>query len=363
MNNPENPDITNYLFARAGAQGIPLGGTFELTPMCNMNCRMCYIRMNEEQMKARGELRTPEQWLELAKQAKAAGMLFLLITGGEPLLYPGFRELFVELKKLGLFVSINTNGTMIDEDTVEFFKQYPPYRINITLYGGSDEAYRNLCRYENGYKKVINAISMLKAAKLSVKINCSITPDNMDDAEKVLGMAKDFSSACSLGCYMFPPTRRDDKTTSRFTPEEAGKCQAMVDKMRYEPKDFDDNIKKIKAVESGELVMDIPSKFRCRAGLSSFWVTWNGKMNACGMMESFNLEPFRDGFDKCWKEINESIRNAVALKGCEGCKDRALCKVCPSIAYAETGDINKKPQYLCEMVDVWKKEMIKLSDV
>lgn len=361
MSDEFNPDLTGYLFDRAGAQGIPLGGTFELTPVCNMNCRMCYIRMSEEQMKSKGRLRTVDEWLNLAQQAKDAGMLFLLITGGEPLLYPDFRELFAALKKMGLFVSINTNGTLINEEMVEFFKKYPPYRINITLYGGSDETYKRLCRYENGYDKVIKAVKLLKEAKLSVKINCSITSENVSDAEAILGMAKDFSTACSLGCYMFPPTRRDDKSTCRFTPEEAGKCQAMVDKMRYEPKDFENNVKKIIAVESGELKMEIPSRFRCRAGRSSFWVTWNGRMNACGMIEGFDLEPFETGFDKCWKTINDSISNAVALKGCEGCKDRAICKVCPAIAAAETGDYNKKPEYLCRMVEVWKEEMLKLS--
>ncbi|MBP3312208.1 MAG: hypothetical protein J6L72_08255 [Butyricicoccus sp.] len=36
---------SNYLFAKAGGQGIPLSGTFELTARCNLDCRMCYIHM------------------------------------------------------------------------------------------------------------------------------------------------------------------------------------------------------------------------------------------------------------------------------------------------------------------------------
>lgn len=362
MSEDFNPDLMNYLYERAGSRGIPLGGTFELTPVCNMNCRMCYIRMSEEQMKEKGGLKSAEEWLSLAEQAKSEGMLFLLITGGEPLIYPDFKRLFTSLKKMGLFVSINTNGTMIDDDMVEFFKSNPPYRINITLYGGSNETYRRLCRFDNGYNRVISAIAKLKAAKLPVKINCSITPENMVDAEAVLGMAKDFSSPCSLGCYMFPPTRRDDKATNRFIPEEAGVNQAKIDKMRYEPKDFDENVRKIRAVENGELKIDVPSRYRCRAGRSSFWITWQGKMNACGMTESFNLDPFEDGFAQCWKKINEAIRDAAALTGCEGCRDRAVCKVCPAIAAAETGDVNKKPEYLCRMVEAWKREMLRISD-
>ncbi|MCQ2472359.1 MAG: radical SAM protein [Clostridia bacterium] len=361
MSESFNPDVMNYLYARAGAQGIPLGGTFELTPVCNMNCRMCYIRMSESEMKSKGCLKTAEQWLQLAQQAKDAGMLFLLVTGGEPLLFPQFKELFMELKSMGLMVSINTNGTLIDDEMVEFFKNYPPYRINITLYGASNETYKRLCRFDNGYTRVINAIDKLKKAKLPVKINCSITPDNITDAKAVLSMAKDFSSPCSLGCYMFPPTRRDNKATNRFTPAEAGKYQAAIDKMRYENKDFQENIQKILLSDNGELKSYAPSIFRCRAGRSSFWITWQGKMNACGMMETFDLDPFKDGFVPCWQAVNKKISNSTALEGCEGCKDRAVCKVCPAIAAAETGDINKKPQYLCDMVEAWKKEMLAIS--
>ena len=36
------------LFARADTQGIPLSGTFELTPRCNFNCKMCYIHRSEQ---------------------------------------------------------------------------------------------------------------------------------------------------------------------------------------------------------------------------------------------------------------------------------------------------------------------------
>ena len=32
------------LFARAAAGQIPINGSLELTPLCNMNCDMCYVR-------------------------------------------------------------------------------------------------------------------------------------------------------------------------------------------------------------------------------------------------------------------------------------------------------------------------------
>ena len=64
----------------------------------------------------KGRLRTKGEWIKLAHQMKDAGTLFLLLTGGEPLLFPGFKEVYIELQKMGMILTINTNGTLIDEE-------------------------------------------------------------------------------------------------------------------------------------------------------------------------------------------------------------------------------------------------------
>lgn len=361
--NPQqnNPDIAAYLYQRAGEKGIPLGGNFELTPRCNMNCKMCYIRMSEQEMAHIGRERTVDEWLDIAKQAKDAGMLFLLLTGGEPLLYDGFWELYTELKKMGLLISINTNAVLMTDEVISKFIELPPYKINVTVYGGSDETYSRLCRCPGGFARAVGAVKKLKSAGIYVKINGSITPENVDDIDDCFNIAKEVGAPCSLGCYMFPPVRRSGQESNRFSPTQAGRYQAFIDKFRYSQKDFDDTIKKIESADRGECPENIPFAFRCRAGRSSFWITWNGKMNACGMMDTFSLDPFKDGFLSCWEKINSSICEAVALSGCKGCPNREICKVCPAIAYAETGDVNGRPGYICKMLESWKEQMKLLS--
>ena len=44
--------------AKAAQKHIPLGGSFELTPRCNLRCKMCYIRMDKWQMDQIGRERT-----------------------------------------------------------------------------------------------------------------------------------------------------------------------------------------------------------------------------------------------------------------------------------------------------------------
>lgn len=352
-------DLTSLLYAEASAKGVPLGGTFELTPLCNMNCKMCYIRMTKEERDRKGRERTADEWLDLARQAKEQGMLFLLLTGGEPFLYKDFWYLYEELKKMGLLVSINSNGTMLQGEVLERLIKNPPVRINITIYGGSDKTYADLCRCPDGYTRATEAVRKLRESGVTVKINGSITPLNCEDIIECFDFAKEMETLCQLGSYMFPPTRRDDVTTARFTAEEAGRYQAIIDKMRFEPQDLANMIAENERCDKEGSKSDLPQKFRCRAGRSGFWVTWKGEMTGCGMMEKFYEHPFEDGFAECWKRLNKTVTEQTVLTACKDCEQRDICKVCPAMALAETGDFNKKPQYICQMNEAWKKELCK----
>ena len=117
------------LIERASEQRLPINGSIELLPLCNMNCGMCYVRLSREEMERQGRLRTAEEWLSVARQLKDAGTLFLLLTGGEPLIYPAFKQLYTALRALGFLITINTNGTLIDEDWAAFFGQHKPRRL------------------------------------------------------------------------------------------------------------------------------------------------------------------------------------------------------------------------------------------
>ena len=74
---PVEPPITEYLHRKAAHLRLPLSGTFELTPCCNMNCRMCYVRMSKEEQENIRPLRTAKEWIELGKEAKEQGLLYL----------------------------------------------------------------------------------------------------------------------------------------------------------------------------------------------------------------------------------------------------------------------------------------------
>ena len=115
------------VWEKAYADGIPISGTFELTPRCNFRCPMCYVRLTSEETARRGGELPVEEWLRLAEEAKEAGTTWLCITGGEPLLYPDFEELYRELAEMGFFITLQTNGYLLAKEKFQrLFDELPP---------------------------------------------------------------------------------------------------------------------------------------------------------------------------------------------------------------------------------------------
>ena len=118
------PTIKQFVYRRGAQKRIPVSGTFELTPRCNLSCKMCYVRMSAEEQRQRGVELTTEEWLSIAREAVKEGMIYLLLTGGEPLLRPDFTEIYRGIIQMGVVISVNTNATLVTPEIVECFKQH-----------------------------------------------------------------------------------------------------------------------------------------------------------------------------------------------------------------------------------------------
>lgn len=357
--------LTNSLFHRASQRKIPLSGTFEVSPMCNFDCKMCYVRLSKEQVESHSrKMLTLDQWKRLADEAEKKGLLYLLITGGEPFLWPDFWELYEYVSRKGFVVSINSNGSMIDESAVERLKKCPPSRINITLYGATNETYERLCQTQNGFTKVDKAIRALKAAGIQVKLNCSLTPYNVCDLEKMIRYAEEQQIIIETNTYMFPPLRKDPGSIGvnhRFTPEEAAQWQLKRYRLQYgeeKYKNFAEGICKglINPMGLDESCYDpVDGKVRCRAGSAAFWITWDGYMTPCGMIPDPKSDVVENGFEKSWEKVIADTEKICLSGVCSECKNKGICHSCAAMAMAETGEFGKIPIYLCRMMEAMKK--------
>lgn len=375
MGRQVEPVITEYLHIKASRLGIPLNGTFELTPLCNMNCRMCYVRMDRKQQEAVRPLRTAEEWLVLGEEAKERGMTYLLLTGGEPFMRPDFRQIMQGLHRMGFVLSINSNGTMINEETVEWLKETPPVRINITLYGASDETYGRLCQNPRGFTQVTKAIHLLKEAGILVKLNCSVTPYNAEDLEQIFSFAEKEKLVVQATSYMFPPLRRDASKVGwndRFSAEESARQEAWINVYQNGREVY---LKYMESEEMAALSGDIEEdcmmvgeedrdedthekegdRIRCRAGKCSFWVTWDGRFLPCGMLPGENaLNVFEAGFDAAWEQTQAEAAAIRLPVRCSTCSLKDKCRACAAMVYTESGNYHDVPLYRCQMAHAYE---------
>lgn len=343
----------NYLCDRATITKTPIGATFELTPLCNMDCRMCYVRMSPDEMKRKGRLKSADEWTAYAEQAKAKGLLFLLLTGGEPFLYPEFRTLYARLKAMGLIVSVNTNGTLLNRETVEWLSTLPPRRLNITVYGASDETYARLCENPKGYTQVMHALELCREYGIQVKLNFTVTRENMADYPAVLRMARESGLPITVAYYVFPANRRSiDNGSSRLTPAEAADARIMAEIHDLGAQGFLEKCKAVLAMENGELCAEKPphdTAFTCRAGTSTFWINWQGKVLLCGMTDVIQFDLDEHGFEKCWQLLQEAVNRTCCSSQCAECRHETVCPRCAAAAIAETGAYEGTPSYLCKL--------------
>lgn len=357
--------FTKHLFRKATAHGLPLSGTFELSPVCNFSCPMCYVRRTPADVRASARpILTNKDWLKTALEAREAGTLYLLLTGGEPFLVPGFRELYCELIKLGFILTVNTNGSMIDETCAEWLAKLPPVRLNITMYGASDETYNNMCRAKDGFAKFDKAVNLLKKAGVPVKLNCSLTPVNAGDLETMINYAAERELIIEVNTYMFPPVRRDAADTAeyrRFTPAEAAGYHLERYRLQYGEERYKiflgeliDGICGLPAPD--EYCTDpVDGKLSCRAGRAAYWITWDGLMTPCGMMCEPAVDIRRQSFAAAWEKLKAETESLRLSGVCKRCKNHGICHSCAAMAAAETGDFGGVPAYLCEMTAEMKR--------
>ncbi len=310
---------------------IPISATVELTPFCNFNCVMCYVRLSPEQAAKQGELLSKEKLLKIAREAKDMGTLYLTLTGGEPLSRPDFWDIYRELNKMGFLISILSNGSLIDEYAIEKFKEYGmPYSVKLTLYGANDETYKKVCNSNNGFTKIEKAVKLLKENKVPLSLTATIVKENADDLREMYEIAKNWGVRFCHTISVVKSARGSINTaeTSRFAFDEFAHHLSLEQLEMH----------KFKNPES-------PFSW-CSSYGNSFWLTWNGHLQLCSFMNG-PYTSVDDGLEKAWIELNKKLKDLKNPQECEACKYSEFCQRCPGMLCAESGNAENVSDSVC----------------
>ena len=336
--------LHDYLALKARKKGIPLSGKFELTPLCNFNCRMCYVHLDVNQLKNQSILPV-EAWKDLIHQAWEAGMITATLTGGECLAYPGFKDLYLYLQSLGCKISVATNGYLLDEKWIQFFMDHKPEVIQITLYGQNDDVYE---RVTGQRAFTIVAKSITRAADANLPVFISITPNRYlgEDLLETIRVAKELHPTVMINTFYSSPREE----TGRSGYQDDADTDLYIRAIKYLK-----NLQGDKTVEISEDQLPpcggtshetSECGLLCGGGRSGFAIDWKGTMTPCTDLVNIQSYPLRDGFTAAWKKINTEANCWPRVPECTGCAYEDVCNHCAAIMlrYAEPGKI---PTDLC----------------
>lgn len=358
--------VKDYVFRKGAAKRIPVSGTFELTPRCNFRCKMCYIHMEGEEQRCAGRELTTQEWLTMAREAVDAGMIYLLLTGGEPLLRPDFLELYTSMIQMGLMITINSNASLITPEIVECFRKYPPEKLNISVYGMSEQTYGDLCGNAPGFEKTMRGIRLLKEAGIRMNLNTTFTSHNLSDMEDIIAFARRESIPIRTAAYVFPPVRNGHPVEEgNLTPEEMGRAGARFDWLTLDDKQKERQMRHVRMCLGKEEAAEeapLSKTASCLAGKGAFWISWDGKMYPCGMVMDNAQDARALGFAAAWKETVSQAKKLCVPEACLECNLRRLCPVCAAVSsnavHAGDGSIPE----LCARTKAYIQEMMRLAE-
>ena len=163
--------------------------------------------------------------------------------------------------------------------------------------------------------------------------------------------------------YCFPPTRRDDSTFERLTPEQAGQLIVLDD--HYQEGDVS-IIAKARDLDRKPLPrsceLDNGEPMQCLAGRSQFWITWNGTMTPCAMLTEPPVRPFEDGFEAAWEQLKALCAPIRLCPECADCPEQHSCMNCAAVTFSETGRFDGKPEYMCKLNRAYREALQKLAE-
>ncbi len=317
---------------------IPFTCQIEVTARCNVRCSHCYI----SDINSKGELTFPEIQ-RIIDEVVDAGCLWFVLTGGEPLLRPDFLDIYTYAKKKGLFVVVFTNGTLVNERILDCFIDLPPYAVEISLYGATEETYERVVGVRGSYRRCMDGIELLLKHHMPLSLKTVSVADNQHEIQAIRRFAEKLGVAFRYDPLINP--RIDGgmgPCNTRMSPQEIV-AQDMTDSKRFETlrKMYEWSLK----WQRSDLLFD------CGAGNKAFNVDAYGQLQLCGLARKFSYDLRNGSFHDAWHNFLPKVLSMKREKSsrCDGCKLFVLCGMCPSWSELENGGDEGPVDFICQV--------------
>lgn len=160
---------------------------WNLIRRCNLTCRHCYSISTDIDFP--GELNT-EEVFGVMDDLHACGVRVLILSGGEPLLRRDLPTIAERAKRMGFYVGLSTNGTLLDEQNIGWVGDIGFDYLGISI-DGVRATHDDFRRKLGAYDASMRAVRLARSAGIKVGLRFTLTQGNAADLPALLQLVDD----------------------------------------------------------------------------------------------------------------------------------------------------------------------------
>ena len=320
---------------------------FELTRRCNERCIHCGSYAGEGQTR---EL-TPDDWKRVLDHVKSRfdiKNMVLAVTGGEPLLYPGFFELMEYARDQGFGWGMTSNATLIDEAAAEHLADAGLRSVSVSIDGlpKHHDAFR---RTKDGYAKAMAGVqNLINTHRISaIQITTVVTHETIRDLDELYAEISRYDIDSWRVINMEPIGRALQHKDLMCTPEDIRYLMNFIREKRLDGIPLYYGCQHYLGPEYEREVRDW--HWFCSAGTYTAGISCEGDILACldieRRPETIMGNVLKDDFAEVWKNGYQIFRkdHADTDPKCRNCSSREFCMG----GAAHSWDYDNQEQMIC----------------
>lgn len=341
----EYRDFSRKVHTRATEQGQVTNATVELTYGCNLHCVHCYTDCYNRPDLIKKELSYAEVTRTL-DELYEQGCLWVCFTGGEIFVRKDFFEIYAYAKEKGFLITLFTNATLITERIADYLKEHPPFCIDISCHGATDETFDLITQVPGSFQRFLKGVRLLVDRSLPIRLKTKAMDVNKHELEQIKALVESFGVPFRLNSNIYPRLNGDlAPTTHRLTPQE------IVGIENVEELGVQEQERCAAAEESGVGPPPDDRLYRCACGTNAVHINAWGRLGTCTWVTEPRADLRHQSVAAGIAEVFPQVRSARYQTDtpCRACQVYTLCDKMPANAAAEAGDQEQPVEHFCRV--------------